>query len=265
MRENRIRKVIENGGVAVGMLVLEFGTRGIAKLLEYADYDFVTIDMEHSGFGTDRVADLIAMFKATDVTPVVRVPENSAHFIGSALDAGALGIQVANVETAAEARHVVAATKFPPMGRRGIAMIGAHTDFRVLDSSTYLAEANRQTMIIVQIESAEGLRNVDEIAAVDGIDVLAIGFNDMSHALGIVGQLEHPLFLDATERVVAAAKRHGKIAKIHPHSDEQTARYVAQGYRMLMTPVDAAMFRRAAKSSVDNLRSHAKPTPVAGS
>ncbi len=258
MKENRIRSVVDGGGVAIGMLVMEFGTRGIAKLLEYADVDFVTIDMEHSCFGLERVADLISMFKATGIAPIVRVPENLHHFIGGALDAGAMGIQVANVETAAEARGVVEAAKYPPMGHRGIGLAAAHTDFRPVDSATYLGEANRRTMIIVQIESAEGLRNVDEIAAVDGIDVLAIGFNDMSHALGIVGQLDHPRFQDATARVVEAARKHGKIAKIHPHSDEQTARYVAMGYQMLMAPVDVAIFRRAAKASVDNLRARAK-------
>lgn len=258
MKENRIRTVIEGGGVAIGMLVMEFGTRGLAKLLDHAGIDFVTIDMEHSCFGLERVADLIAWFKATGIAPIVRVPENLHHFIGGALDAGALGIQVANVATAAEAEEVVKAAKYPPKGHRGIGLLASHTDFRPVDSAKYMAQANEQTMIVVQIESAEGLRNVDDIAAVDGIDVLAIGFNDMSHALGIVGQLDHPLFRDATARVVEAAKRHGKIAKIHPHSDEQTARYVAMGYRMLMAPVDVAIFRRASKAAVDNLRAAAK-------
>jgi 2-keto-3-deoxy-L-rhamnonate aldolase RhmA len=80
VRENRVRRIVRNGGTAVGMQIMEFGTRGIAKILEYADVDYVIIDMEHSGFGMERVADLIAWFKATDIDTIVRVPENLYHF-----------------------------------------------------------------------------------------------------------------------------------------------------------------------------------------
>lgn len=252
--QNPIRSVIGAGGVAVGMLIQEFGTRGIAKLMEYAGVDFVTIDMEHSAFGTDRVADLLAFFKATPIATLVRVPDLAPHFISGALDAGAAGVQVANVENAEAARAVVAAAKYPPMGRRGLGLIAAHTDFRPVDRAGYLREANERTMVVVQIESVAGLNNVAEIAAVDGVDVLSIGFGDLSHSLGIVGQLDHPLFKQAAEKVAAACKRHGKVAKIHPHSDEQTRRYVAMGYRMLMCPIDAAIFRRGAKAAVDEVR-----------
>lgn len=251
---NRIRDVVGNGGVAVGMLIQEFGTRGIAKLLEFADVDFVTIDMEHSAFGLERVADLLAWFKATPITTLVRVPAPEPYFIQTVLDAGAAGVQVANVENAEEARAVVAAAKYPPDGTRGLGLIASHTDFRPVDGASYVRDANERTMVVVQIESKTGLNNVDAIAATAGIDVVSIGFGDLSHALGIVGQLEHPLFREAAQSVAAACKRHGKIAKIHPHSDEQARRYVTMGFTMLMCPIDVAIFRRSAKSAVDGLR-----------
>jgi 2-dehydro-3-deoxyglucarate aldolase/4-hydroxy-2-oxoheptanedioate aldolase len=236
------------------MLIQEFGTRGIAKLLEYAGIDFVTIDMEHSAFGIERVADLLAWFKATPITPIVRVPARDPHFISAVLDAGSAGVQVANVESAEEARAVVTAAKYPPAGERGLGLIASHTDFRPVESAKYVLEANRGTMVVVQIESKAGLDNIEAIAAVDGVDVLSIGFGDLSHSLGIAGQLDHPLFREAAQAVAAACNRHNKIAKIHPHSDEQTRRYVAMGYRMLMCPIDVAIFRRGAKSAVDGLR-----------
>jgi 2-keto-3-deoxy-L-rhamnonate aldolase RhmA len=253
LNHNRLKDVTAEG-VAVGMLIQEFGTRGIAQLLDYAGVDFVTIDMEHSSFGMERVADLLAWFKATPITTIVRIPAAQPHFISGVLDAGATGVQVANVESAEAARAVVAAAKYPPDGERGLGLIAAHTDFRPVDGAAYVRQANQRTMVIVQIESKAGLDQVEAIAAVPGVDVLSIGFGDLSHSLGIVGQLEHPLFREATEAVAAACKRNGKIAKIHPHSDEQARRYVGMGYRMLMCPIDVALFRRAAKTAVDGLR-----------
>lgn len=253
MRETRLHQKLRGGDVVVGLLLMEFGTRGIAKILEYADLDYVIIDMEHSGFGIERVADLIAYLKATGIAPIVRIPENLPHFFAGIFDAGAVGVQVASVETAEEARRIVDAVKYPPVGHRGLGMVAAHTDFRG-GSGEYLAAANANTLIIVQIETALGLANVDEIAAVPGIDVLAMGQNDLSHSLGIHGQLEHPKFQAAIVTVAEAAKRHGKFAKIHPFGDEQTARYVGLGFRMLMTHSDVSIFRNAAKSSVEKLR-----------
>ena len=120
MKANRIRRVIDSGGVAIGMQIMEFGTRGIAKILETTDIDYVIIDMEHSGFGMDRVADIIAWFKSTDIATIVRVPENLYHYLAGALDAGASGVQVASIETAEQARAVIQSVKYAPMGNRGL-------------------------------------------------------------------------------------------------------------------------------------------------
>lgn len=256
MKQNRVRQVIEAGGTALGMQIMEFGTRGVAKILDYAGMDYVIIDMEHSGFGIERVADLIAWFKATDIAPMVRVPENLYHFLAGVLDAGAAGVQVASVENAEQARAIINAVKYAPMGNRGLGLTAAHSDFRTPKASEYLPHMNRQTLVIAQIETIEGLKNCDEIAAVEGIDVLAVGANDMTFSLGIQGQYEHPLFRDAMEKVIAACRKHGKIGKCHPHHTSQIAEYHALGYRMMMANSDVSHMRQSVKATMDNLRKH---------
>ncbi len=258
MKANRVRRVIDAGGTAMGIQIMEFGTRGIARILDTTDLDFVIIDMEHSGFGLDRVADIISWFRATDIATIVRVPENLYHYLAGVLDAGASGVQVASVETGEQARAVVSAVKYAPMGNRGLGLTAAHSDFRTPKASEYLPFMNRDTLVITQVETVKGLENCEEIAAVEGVDVLAVGANDMSFSLGIHGQFEHPLLIDAMERVMAACKRHGKIGKCHPHHTEQIAQFAKMGYRMMMANSDVSHLRAGVKASVEKLRSHVK-------
>ncbi len=254
MRESRIRRVVNEGGTAVGMMMAEFGTRGIAKIMETTDLDYVIIDMEHSGFGIERVADLIAWFKATDIDTIVRVPENLYHYLAGVLDAGAAGVQVASIDNAEDARAIVQSVKYAPLGRRGLGLTAAHSDFRTNKASEYLPFRNQQTIVITQIETREGLANCEKIAAVEGIDCLAVGANDMTFSLGIHGQFEHPDFIAAMQRVMNACKAHGKFGKCHPHHPSQIGDFSKMGYQLMMLNSDVSHFRQAVKSSVDNLR-----------
>lgn len=263
MRESRIRRVVAKGGTAVGMMIMEFGTRGIAKILETTDLDYVIIDMEHSAFGLERVADLIAWFKATDIDTIVRVPENLYHYLAGVLDAGASGVQVANIETAEHARAIVQSVKYAPMGNRGLGLTAAHSDFRTPKAAEYLPFKNQQTLVITQVETRAGLDNCEEIAAVEGVDSLAVGANDMTFSLGIHGQFEHPIFIDAMKRVIAACKRNGKIGKCHPHHASQIGEFANMGYQMMMLNSDVSHLRQAVKASVDNLRRHLEESRAA--
>ncbi len=256
MRESRIRRVVREGGTAVGLMVMEFGTRGIAKILETTGVDYVLIDMEHSAFGLERVADLVAWFKATDIDTIVRVPENLYHYLSGVLDAGATGVQVANVETADQARAIIEAVKYAPLGNRGLGLSAAHSDFKSPKASEYIPFMNQQTMVVTQVETAKGLENCEEIAALEGIDVLGVGANDMTFSLGIHGQFEHPLFKDSIQKVVAACQKHGKIGKVHPQHNEQIGEFAKMGYRMMMVNSDVWHLRQGVKSTVDNLRHH---------
>src|SRR5262245_15801472 len=129
MKPNRIRQLLAEGKIPIGHMIIEFGTRGIAKIAEAAGLDFVLIDMEHSGLDFGSVADLLAWFKATPVAPIVRVPAIEYHFIARVMDAGALGVMAPNVRTAGQALEVVNAMRYAPEGNRGLGLATAHNDY----------------------------------------------------------------------------------------------------------------------------------------
>src|SRR5258708_10582212 len=194
MKPNKFQRVLREGGSPAGHMIMEFATRGIAKILEAAAVDFVVIDMEHTGFDTERIADLIAWFKATDIAPFVRVPQNLYHFLARTMDAGALGVMVANVETREQAVSIVDAVKYAPLGKRGLGLGTAHNDSIQPHAPTYLEYANRNTTVICQIESETGLKNLDAIAGTAGVDVLWVGHFDLPQSMGIPPPVFSPRF-----------------------------------------------------------------------
>jgi 2-keto-3-deoxy-L-rhamnonate aldolase RhmA len=254
MKPNLLRKRLAEKRVPVGHMVMEFATRGIAKIVEAAGADFVLIDMEHSGNGLDRVADLIAWFKATPVAPIVRVPGSQYHFIARVLDAGALGIMAPNVESAEQARAIVHAAKYAPDGRRGLGLGTAHNDYVPPKPAEYLREANANIVVICQIESLHGLEHLEAIAAVPGVDVLWVGHFDLTQSMGIVAQFQNPQFLAALARVAETADRHGKAAGIQPGSREQAAEWMKFGYNVISFGSDITVYRSALTAAVEAVR-----------
>lgn len=253
MKENRFQRVLSQGRMPRGHMIMEFGTRGIAKILEAAGLDFVVIDMEHTGFEAERIADLLAWFKATDIAPFVRVPQGLYHFIARTMDAGALGVMVGNVETAEQARAIVSAVKYPPSGRRGVGLGTAHNDYVQPDADSYFAFANRNSTVICQIESVTGLQNLDAIAATPGVDVLWVGHFDLSASMGISARFDHPDFRAAVAKVVDAANRHGKLAAVQPGSAQQAEEWLRAGFHVLSWKTDIALYRAALKKELDEL------------
>lgn len=254
MLSNRFQDALAGSGAAFGHMIMEFGTRGIAQLVEAAGADFAVVDMEHSGFGTDRIADLMAWFRTTVVAPFVRIPQAQYHFIARALDAGAMGIMAPNVETPDEARELVRAAKYPPWGNRGVGLGTAHTGYRMPNPAAYLEEANARTAIICQIESPLGVSNAAEIAAIEGVDCLWVGHFDLSCAMGIPGQLRAPEFIAALETVVAVARSANKVAGAQPGTPEQAHAWWDLGFRVLSWRSDIALYRIGLEEGIQNLR-----------
>lgn len=254
MKENRFQRVLREERMPLGHMLMEFGTRGIAKILEAAGLDYVVVDMEHTGFDAERIADLMAWFKATDIAPFVRVPQGLYHFITRTLDAGALGIMVGNVETPEQAKMIVDAAKYAPLGRRGVGLGTAHNDYLVPDPVAYFEYANRNTMVICQIESLVGLENLDAIAATEGVDILWVGHFDLTQSMGISAQFGHPEFRRALQRVVEAATRHGKLAAIQPGSLEQAEEWLRAGFHVLSWKTDIAVYRSALQQELEQFR-----------
>src|SRR3989454_10702939 len=254
MKDNRFQRILREGGVPAGHMIMEFGTRGIGKILEAAGVDFVVIDMEHTGFDAERIADLVAWLKATDIAPFVRVPQGLYHFLARTMDAGALGVMVGNVETGEQARSVVDAVKYAPLGKRGVGLGTAHNDYIQPDPQAYFEYANRNTTVICQIESETGLGNLDGIAATPGVDVLWVGHFDLTQSMGIPARFSDPRFTAALKQVVDAANRHRKLAAIQPGNFQQAEEWLRMGFHFLSWKVDIAVYRDALRKDIEDLR-----------
>jgi len=254
MKPNKMQQALAATGTAAGHMISEFGTRGIARIVAGTGVDFVMIDMEHTGYDTERIADLCSWFRAVDVAPMVRIPQGLYHFCARTLDAGALGIMVANVETAAQAKEIVDACKYAPLGKRGVALGGAHNDFVMPNPAEYFRYANENTTVVCMIESPIGVANVDAIAATPGVDVLWVGHFDLTQAMGIPAQFQHPDFHAAINAVVAAARKHGKQAGIQPNSLDQAKEWRAVGFNVISWMMDYGVYRNALAQGVKDIR-----------
>lgn len=258
MKPNRCKEKMESGVVAAGHMLLEFNTRGVAQILAQADLDFVIMDLEHSSFSAANVADMIAWLKSTNIAPFVRIPQIEYHFIARTLDAGALGIMVPNVKTGAAAKAIVDAAKYAPMGERGVILGNAHTDFASVDPVEFMAYANQNTTVICQIESEEGVENLEDIATTPGVDILWVGHFDLTQSMGIPGQFHDPRFLDAMKQVVAVAKKHGLKAGIQPGSLEQAAEWMEIGFNVISYNGDFSVYIKALQEAIAGVRGLAK-------
>src|SRR4030095_13645848 len=200
--------------------------------------EFVLFNTEHTCLSFETLKTQFALCRGLDIVPMVRVPRGEYHFIARALDVGAMGIMVPMVGTAAEAQHIVSCTRYPPAGRRGAAFGFAHDDYQVGDVAAKIAAVHERTMVLPQLETDEGLRNVEAIAAVRGVDALWLGHFDLTNFLGIPGGFQHPKYLAAVARLVAAVAAHGKAAAFMAADDDWAREYVGHGFRLFAYGID---------------------------
>ena len=249
-----LRQRVMAGEQVLGAMVFEFFTPGIAEILRRAGCDYVLYDMEHAGLGFESFKAQVAYCRGTGIAPMVRVPRSDYHFLARALDVGAEGVMIPMVESAEQARAIAEATRYPPMGRRGAAFGFAHDHYAPGTPAEKIAHANARNLVIAQIETERGLAHVDEIAAVDGIDVLWVGHFDLTNFLGIPGQFEHPVYIDALQRVVAAGRRHGKGLGFLAANGTWATAYKAHGFNMLAAGTDMALLMAGVKGVLDSVQ-----------
>jgi 2-dehydro-3-deoxyglucarate aldolase/4-hydroxy-2-oxoheptanedioate aldolase len=238
----------------MGVMCLEFATSGIGRISAEGGAEFAIYDMEHTGWDLETIKMLIASSGSRDLVPIVRVPVMDYHFIAHALDVGAMGLVFPLVGTAEQAKSGVACALYPPRGRRGCAFAMSHDDYRGGDVGTKMRQANDNVLLIAQIETAQGVENVDAIAAVEGIDALWIGQFDLTTSLGIPAQFDHPRFREATQRVLAACQKHGKAATLGVMDPDQLAAGPANGFRLLVYSADLWIYQQALERCFKQVR-----------
>lgn len=253
---NHVKQKLAKGELALGMGLRQARTVDIALIAQACDFDWLFIDMEHNSMSMDTAAQICAGALAVGVTPMVRVPAHESFHATRLLDTGAQGIVVPHVDNAEQARRVVDFCRFPPLGHRSIPGGLPQTRFATLPVTETVELINRETLVVLMIETVEGLRNVDEIAAVPGVDVLLVGCTDMAAELGLTGQLGHSQVKSAIDTVCAACARHGKVSGVGGVYDEALmAEYVAKGARLILSGSDLTFMMAGARARSSMLRS----------
>jgi 4-hydroxy-2-oxoheptanedioate aldolase len=249
---NVVKEKLARDEVVASMTIRLVRGVEIARMAATAGFDMIYVDLEHSTLTLEATGQICQAAISAGVTPMVRVPANTPDYIQRVLDAGALGIIAPGVRSTDEARAVVAATKYAPLGERGAGGALPHLEFRSFPSAEANAAVNDATMVIVQFESAEAIEKAEEIAAVEGVDMVLIGVNDLLADLGLAGQFEHPKVRDAYARTIAACRKHGKHVGVGGLSTRPklAAEFIGLGARLLSTGTDiqfllAAMIENA--------------------
>src|SRR6516225_7784328 len=249
---NIVKDRLKRDEVVASMSVRLVRSVEIARLAATAGFDMIYIDLEHSTLTLEATGQICQAAMGAGVTPMVRVPANTPEYIQRVLDAGALGIIAPGVRSAEEARDVVRAAKFAPLGERGASGALPHLEYRPFPAAEANAAVNNATMVIVQFESGEAVDKAEEIASVEGVDMVLIGVNDLLADLGLVGQFEHPKVRDAYARTIAACRKYGKYVGVGGLSTrpELAAAFIAMGARLFSTGTDiqflsAAMAEKA--------------------
>ncbi len=253
---NRVKEKLARDEVVASMTVRLTRSIEIARIAATAGFDTLYVDVEHNSFSIDSVSQICMAALQCDITPLVRVPANTPEFIGRLLDGGALGVIAPHVRSAAEARGIVRQAKFPPMGERGAGGALPHYHYRGFPVAEANQAMNDATIVVIMVETAAALDNVAEIAAVDGVDLLLVGTNDLCNEFGITGQFDHPQVRDAYARTLAGCRQHGKHVGVGGLASrpDLVAEYVRQGARYVSTGTDLGFLLEAATHKADAVR-----------
>jgi 2-keto-3-deoxy-L-rhamnonate aldolase RhmA len=228
-----------------------------AEACAAAGADWLVLDLEHGSGGEEQVRQVVPAAGAYDVPTVVRVESAARIRIGRVLDLGAAGVMLPRLDTAAEVAEAVRHLRYPPAGDRGVATYNRACRF-ALDPDA-LRRAGGEVLGVVQIESASAVDEVEQIAALDGVDVLFVGPQDLSFNLGVPFALDSPVYLAAVERVRAAAERHGKACGLLVGDGAAAAARRAQGWRFVAIGSDATLLAAAVTSELARAR---RPAPA---
>jgi 2-keto-3-deoxy-L-rhamnonate aldolase RhmA len=251
MNETAISRAIADHGVAVGCMLFEFDTPRVMRLLAAAGVDFALFDLEHTAWDAESLRRTLAAGRATGIHTVTRVVRAQYPLLATALDAGSRGVMAPMVESADEALVLVESSRYPPLGRRGFGVV--MSDELEGGPAAAAERANRDTVVIAQIESEAGIEHADEILSVPGIDAAWVGQFDLSLSLGCPGDFGHPRYVEAVDGLLEACRRHNTPLGQLVASAEAGAAAAALGFQ-LVAFADVWVFEQALRAGVAGLR-----------
>lgn len=241
-----LKQKIKNKQLTVGSWIT-LGNTSIAEILSNAGFDWLVVDLEHTTISLDQAGELIRTIELAGVASLVRLTSNDENQIKRVMDAGAQGIVVPMVNCADDAKYAVAATRYPPLGIRGVGLARAQKygagfkDYLSLQSSGHL--------VIVQIEHIDAVNNLKEIINVDGVDAFIVGPYDLSCSMGIPGEFTHPSFIKIMDKIIEISRQVNAVSGIHVVEPDivKMKQAVAAGHKFIAYSVDIRMLDIAAR------------------
>jgi 4-hydroxy-2-oxoheptanedioate aldolase len=249
---NKLKRALADGKTVFGLLN-SIPSPLVVEMIGYAGYDFVILDMEHVCVNPETLENMVRAAECAGMTALVRVPNAAPETILRALDCGALGIVVPHVRSRADAEQAVAASRYHPLGCRGISG-GRTTGFGAIDLPTYFERANAEIMVVTMIEDRDGVDNLESILSVPGVDMVLEGAIDLSQSYGVPGQAQHPEVQTAIGSIAAACDRHKITFCAIPRAAEQLNHWKSNGVQAYLLGDDRGVGFRAFKAHLTGMR-----------
>jgi 2-keto-3-deoxy-L-rhamnonate aldolase RhmA len=252
---NPVKERMQAGGVALGMIVRLARSGDIARIARSTGHDFIFIDVQHSLFGLETIGHIAQVALGCGVATLARVRSCDDPDTSVLLDNGVTGIVFPDVGNADDARRAVERCKFAPIGKRSV--VGGYPmfDYRTVAVADSVRLLNDSTLVVCMIETLEGLSNVEAIAAVDGVDVVHVGCNDLLTQMNKPGRFGDPEIVAAIERIVAAAARSGKYAGLGGERDlDRQLAFIRKGVRFVTTQTDIGFLTAEAARRTEQIR-----------
>lgn len=251
----KFRKKIKRGAVLGPFSKTE--DPAMVEAMGHAGFDFLILDLEHGPNSVRSLQSLVRAAQLSGILPVVRVKEDLPNVIGEVLDIGAGGVQVPKITSAAEARAVIEAAKFAPLGMRGVCRYVRAADYSAADRFKYFKEAN-EALVIVHLEGRKALANAREIISVPGVDVVFIGPYDLAQSLGIMGQVDHPAVAGKLREIVKLCAPKGVAVGTFVETPLAAKKWIKLGVRYISYKVDTGIMLDAGRQIVGEIMGKGK-------
>ena len=257
--KNIAKEKILNNELCLGVGLRQSRTVDIGKIMATSGYDWLFIDMEHNSMDIDIASQISVAAQDAGITPIVRVPDFAHHHATRVLDCGAMGVVFPHVENADIAKKLVSYCLYPPKGHRSMTGVLPQLDFKQQAIADVAHTINDNMLIVIMLESPEAIANLDSIAAVDGIDVILIGTNDLCMEMGIPGDYSNPKVKDAYSKVIGACKKYGKTPGMGGvYNEELMSEYINMGMKFILSGSDLSFMMQSASQRSNKLRSFLK-------
>lgn len=251
---NILKRIFEKGDFALGTLV-GIPSPYLIQVTGAAGFDFVIIDAEHGSLGIESIESMLIAAENAGIVPIIRVAASEQATIVKSLDAGARGIQIPLINNKTEGMKAIQCSKFPPSGRRGLLLSSRAAKFGKIHPEQYIKNGNDEVLIIFQIETAEGVQNLESILALQEVDMIFIGPVDLSQALGEPGNLNSKAVLETMEVVFSQSKAAGKFTGTYVTNPKDARKWIERGVDYLCTGA-SSIFLKACEEFTRGVRKY---------